>query len=79
MRRGHLIEDQIIGMLREHEAGVKIADLCRRHGISNAIYYNWMARYGALTVSDTARLRALKDENRRLKKRWRSRCWTCRR
>ncbi|TCM07476.1 putative transposase [Sphingomonas sp. PP-CC-3G-468] len=55
-------------MLREHEAGVKTADLCRKQGISNATFYNWKAKYGGMTVSEAARLRALEDENRRLKK-----------
>ncbi len=68
MRRGRFTEDQIIGVLREHEAGVKTAELCRKHGISDATFYNWKAKYGGLTVSDVARLRALEDENRRLKK-----------
>jgi putative transposase len=68
MRRGRFTEDQIIGVLREHEAGVKAADLCRKHGISDAIFYNWKSKYGGLTVSDVVRLRALEDENRRLKK-----------
>ena len=68
MRRGRFTEDQIIGVLREHEAGVKAADLCRKHGISDATFYNWKSKYGGLTVSDVVRLRALEDENRRLKK-----------
>ena len=55
-------------MLREHEAGVKTPDLCRKHGISDATFYNWKSKCGGLTVSDAARLRALEDENRRLKK-----------
>lgn len=55
-------------MLREHEAGVKTADLCRKHGISDATFYNWKSKYGGMTVSETARLRTLEDENRRLKK-----------
>jgi putative transposase len=69
MRRGRLIEDQIIGVLREHEAGVKTAELCRKHGISDATFYNWKAKYGGRTVSEAARLRTLEDENRRLKMR----------
>lgn len=68
MRRGRFTEDQIIGVLREYEAGVKTAELCRKHGISDATFYNWKAKYGGMTVSEAARLRTLEDENRRLKK-----------
>jgi predicted transcriptional regulator/transposase-like protein len=68
MRRGRFTEDQIIGVLREHEAGVKTAELYRKHGISDATFYNWKAKYGGMTVSEAARLRTLEDENRRLKK-----------
>ena len=61
-------EEQIIAVLREHEAGAKTADLARKHGISEATLYNWKARYGGMDVSDAKRLRALEDENRKLKK-----------
>ena len=68
MRRSRFTEDQIIGVLREHDTGVKTTDLSRKHGISDATFYNWKARFGGMTVSEAARLRALEDENRRLKK-----------
>ena len=68
MLRGRFTEDQIIGVLREHEAGVKTADLCRKHGISDATFHTGKSKNGGLTVSDAARLRALEDKNRRLKK-----------
>ena len=67
MRRGRFTEDQIIGVLREHEAGVKTAELCRKHGISDATFYNWKAKYGGLEASDAKKLRHLEDENRQLK------------
>ena len=54
--------------MREHEAGAKTADVCRKHGISSATFYKWKARYGGLDVSDAKRLRALEDENAKLKK-----------
>jgi putative transposase len=60
-------EEQIIAVLREGEAGTKVTDLCRKYGISDATYYNWKARYAGLTVSELKRLKALEEENRRLK------------
>jgi putative transposase len=58
----------VIAILREHEAGLKTAELCRKHGISEATFYNWKARFGGLDVSEARRLKALKDENGKLKK-----------
>ena len=61
--------EQIIAVLREHDAGVKTVALCRKHGISDATFYNWKAKFGGIAVSEVARLRALEDENRRLTRR----------
>jgi len=60
-------EEQIIGVLKEAEAGMPIVELCRKYGISDATYYNWKAKYGDMTVSDAKKLKQLEDENRRLK------------
>lgn len=68
MRRGRFTEGQIIGVPREHEAGVKTAELSRKHGISDAIFYNLKAKYGGMTMLEAARLRILEDENLRLEK-----------
>jgi putative transposase len=68
MKASRFSEEQIIGILREHEAGAKTPDICRRHGISDATFYKWKAKYGGLEVSEARRLKALEDENRRLKK-----------
>ena len=61
-------EEQIIGILKEHDAGVSVKELCRRHGMSDASFYKWKAKFGGLEVSDAKKLRNLEDENRRLKK-----------
>ena len=68
MKGGRFTEAQIIGVLKEAEAGAKTADICRRHGISDATFYKWKSKYGGLEVSDAKRLKALEDENGKLKK-----------
>ncbi len=68
MKRSRFSEEQIIGILTEHEAGATCAELCRRHGMSEGTIYNWKAKFGGMTVSDAKRLKALEDENARLKK-----------
>ena len=68
MKRTRFTEEQIIGVLKEAESGAKTADLARRHGVSEATIYNWKAKYGGLEVSDAKRLRALEDENAKLKR-----------
>ena len=67
MGRKRYTEEQIIGVLNEAEAGARTADLCRKHGMSEATFYKWKAKYAGLTVSELKRLRSLEDENRRLK------------
>ncbi len=61
-------EEQIIGVLKEAEAGMKVAEICRKYGISDATYYNWKAKFGGMTVSDAQRLKALEAENGKLKR-----------
>ena len=68
MKRSRFSEEQIIGILKEHEAGIPVAELCRRHGVSDASIYKWKAKYGGLDVSEARRLKALEDENAKLKR-----------
>lgn len=68
MKRSKFSDEQIIGVLKEQEAGMATAEVCRRHGISPATFYKWKAKYGGLEVSEAKRLRTLEDENGKLKK-----------
>ena len=68
MKRSRVSDEQIIAVLKEQEAGMPTADVCRRHGISSATFYKWKSKYGGLEVSDARRLRQLEQENARLKK-----------
>ena len=68
MKRSRFTEEQIIAILRDQEAGAKTADVCRRHGLSEATFYAWKAKFGGLDVSEARRLKALEDENTKLKK-----------
>ena len=68
MKRSRFTEEQIIAILKEQEAGVPVAELCRKHGMSNASFYHWKAKFGGMDVSDAKKLRALEDENGKLKK-----------
>jgi putative transposase len=68
MKKTRFTEAQIIGVLREVDAGMKVEDICRKHGISNATYYVWKSKYGGMEVSELKRIRALEEENIKLKK-----------
>ena len=68
MKRSRYTEEQIIGILKEQEAGVPVAELCRKHGVSSPTFYKWKAKYGGMDVSEARKLKALEDENARLKR-----------
>jgi putative transposase len=68
MKKSRFSEEQIIGILKEHEAGIKTADVCRKHGISEATFYTWKGRYGGMEVSEAKRLKHLTEENAKLKR-----------
>ena len=68
MKKSRYSEEQIIAVLKEHQAGIPVADLCRKHGISEATIYNWRSRYGGMENSEARRLKSLEEANRKLKK-----------
>jgi putative transposase len=68
MKRSRFSEEQIIGILKEHQAGMSAVELCRKHGISDATFYEWRSKYGGMEVSDAKRLKSLEDENVKLKR-----------
>jgi putative transposase len=68
MKRSRFTEEQIIGVLKEHQAGLSAAELCRKHGISDATFYNWRSKYGGMEVSEAKRLKQFEDENAKLKR-----------
>ncbi len=68
MKRSRFLEEEVIAILKEQEAGVSVADLCRKHGVSDASIYRWKAKFGGMDVSEARRLRTLEDENANLKR-----------
>lgn len=68
MKKSRFTQEQIIGILKEHHAGLSAADLCRKHGISDATFYKWRSKYGGMDVSDARKLKALEEENTKLKR-----------
>jgi putative transposase len=68
VKKSRFTETQIVAILKEHEAGIATKDLCRKHGVSPATFYSWKAKFGGMEVSDVAKMKALEDENRRLKR-----------
>lgn len=67
MKKANFTESQIVGILKQHEQGLKVAEICRQNGISNATFFNWKKKYGGMQASDIKRLRELEEENRKLK------------
>jgi putative transposase len=68
MKKSRYSEEQIIAVLKEHQAGIPVGELCRKHGISDATFYTWRKKFGGMEVSDARRLKGLEEENRKLKK-----------
>ena len=68
MKKSRYSEEQIIAVLKDHQAGIPVGELCRKHGISDATFYTWRKKYGGMDVSDARRLKGLEEENRKLKK-----------